>query len=71
MGVNVARSNDRSDAEMKQFDRWLVAHDKGVAKNTEARIIKLIADFQFNGMSHEVNDEFCRQIIEYIKRDNK
>lgn len=42
MGENVARSNDRSDAEMKEFDRWLVAHDKRVAKKTEQRIIKLL-----------------------------
>ncbi len=44
MGVNVARSNDRSDAEMKEFDRWLIAHDKRVAKKTEQRIIKLLED---------------------------
>lgn len=44
MGENVASSNDRSDAEMKEFDRWLVAHDKRVAKKTEQRIIKLLED---------------------------
>lgn len=31
------------------------------------RIIKLLEDFQYYGISHELNDDFCRQLIEEIK----
>lgn len=38
----------------------------GMAVEQE-RIIKLLEDFQYYGMSHELNDEFCRQLIALIK----
>ena len=47
MGVNVARLNDRFDAEMKEFDRWLAAHDERVVRKTKQRIIKLLEE-EFN-----------------------
>lgn len=44
--------------------------EKGQAME-RVRIIKLLEDFQFYGMSHELNDEFCRQVIKLIKGETK